>query len=219
VTISSEILGPILLSLRVSALSTLIVVPLAVGIAWVLARTANHGKSLLISLVNLPLVLPPVVTGYLLLDVLGRRGPLGGLGLAFTWWAAVAAAVVVSVPLAVWTTRVALEGVDPALENAARVLGRNEWQVFAEVTVPLARRGIAGGAVLAFARSLGEFGATIVVAGMTAGETLTIPSAVFLYMQDDSMGSAARALVWISAGISFAALLLVNATAWSAARR
>lgn len=203
------ILDPVLLSIRVSLLSTAIVVPLATAIAWVLSRSRVPGKSLISAAVNLPLVLPPVVTGFFLLDLLGR-------GLAFTWWAAVAATVIVALPLAVWTSKVAMDAVDPALENAARVLGRTEWGVFREITLPLARRGILGGAVLAFARSLGEFGATIVVAGMVPGETLTISGAVYLYMHQEGMEPQVRTLVWIAVALSFLALLIVNATVWTA---
>lgn len=210
----SPVLEPVLLSLRVSLVATLFVVPAATALAWLLSKSRVPGKSVISAAVNLPLVLPPVVTGFFLLDVLGRRG----LGIAFTWWAAVVAAAVVALPLAVWTAKVAIDAVDPALENAARVLGRTEWGVFRDVTLPLAAKGILGGAVLAFARSLGEFGATIVVAGLTPGETLTISGAVYLYMQQDAMSGAVQALVWIAAGISFLSLLVVNATVWARSR-
>lgn len=217
-------MGPALLSLKIAAFSTAIALPLAVAIAWTLTRTAIPGKSLLTTLVNMPLVLPPVVTGFILLDALGRNGFVGrlltplGISLPFTWWAAVAASVVVSMPLAVWTTKVAFDGIDAGVENAARVLGRGEWGVFTEVTLPLARRGLLGAAVLAFARSLGEFGATIVVAGSTPGETLTMPSAVFLYMNQSGMEGAVSALVWIAAALSFVSLLVVNGVVWTRQR-
>jgi molybdate transport system permease protein len=214
----SPVLGPVTLSLQVASVSTAIVLPIAIGFAWLLSRRRVPGRSLISALLNMPLVLPPVVTGFFLLDLFGRRGIVGrflGLDLAFTWWAAVLASVVVSLPLAVWTTKVALDGIDPALENAARLLGRGEWQVFLEITLPLARRGIVGGAVLAFARSLGEFGATIVVAGSTPGETLTMPSAVYLYMNQAGMEGAVATLVWIAAALSFVSLLLVNVFVWS----
>jgi molybdate transport system permease protein len=214
----SPVLGPVTLSLQVASVSTAIVLPIAIGFAWLLSRRRVPGRSLISALLNMPLVLPPVVTGFFLLDLFGRRGIVGrflGLDLAFTWWAAVLASVVVSLPLAVWTTKVALDGIDPALENAARLLGRGEWRVFLEITLPLARRGIVGGAVLAFARSLGEFGATIVVAGSTPGETLTMPSAVYLYMNQAGMEGAVATLVWIAAALSFVSLLLVNVFVWS----
>lgn len=213
--------GPVGLSLRVASVSTVIVVPLAVAVAWLLSRSRVPGKTVISAAVNLPLVLPPVVTGFFLLDVFGRNGPVGqalarvGITIPFTWWAAVLASVVVSLPLGVWTVKVAFDQVDRALENAARVLGRSEWAVFREVTLPLSMHGVLGGAVLAFARSLGEFGATIVVAGTTPGETLTMPSAVFLYMHQSGMESAVTVLVWTAAAISFVSLLAVNAMVWT----
>lgn len=221
---SDAVIEPALLSLQIAALSTLIVMPLAIGIAWSLSRSALPGKSVLSAVVNLPLVLPPVVTGFFLLDVLGRHGFVGrllaplGVSLPFTWGAAVAASVVMSLPLAVWTTKGAFDAIDPALENAARVLGRDEWRVFRDITLPLSRRGMLAGAVLAFARSLGEFGATIVVAGSTPGETLTMPGAVFLYMNQSGMEGAVQALVWMAAGISFVSLMLVNGVVWTRQR-
>jgi len=219
--VSDAIAGPVLLSLEIAAMSTVLVMPLAVALAWLLSRSALPGKSLLSAVVNLPLVLPPVVTGFFLLDLLGRHGLVGaalapfGVSLPFTRWAAVAASVVVSLPLAVWTTKAAFDGIDGALENAARVLGRNEWSVFTEITLPLSRHGLLGGAVLAFARSLGEFGATLVVAGSTPGETLTMPSAVFIYMNQGGMDGAVRALVLTAAAISFVSLLVVNGVVWA----
>lgn len=218
---SESVIGPALLSLKIAAFSTVIVLPLAVAIAWTLSRAAIPGKSLLSTVVNMPLVLPPVVTGFVLLDAFGRGGVVGrllaplGIALPFTWWAAVAASVVVSMPLAVWTTKVAFDAIDPGVENAARVLGRGEWGVFIEVTLPLARRGLVGAAVLAFARSLGEFGATIVVAGSTPGETLTMPSAVFVYMNQSGMEGPVTALVWIAVTLSFVSLLVVNGVVWT----
>ena len=214
--------GPVLLSVRVALVATVVVMPVGVALAWVLSKTRLPGRSFLAALLNLPLVLPPVVTGFFLLDLLGRKGWLGsvlscvGVEIPFTWMAAAVAAGVVSLPMAVWTVKVALDGVDEALENAARVLGRSEWEVFFRITLPLARRGLLGGLVLVFARSLGEFGATIVLAGATPGETLTIPTAVYLYMHQDGMEPTVRILVWIAAAISFASLLVVNATVWSA---
>ncbi len=218
---SDSIVDPVLLSLRVAACSTLFVVPVAVAIAWVLSRSRVPAKGLLISLINLPLVLPPVVSGFFLLDLFGRRGVFGrilapvGIVIPFTWVAAVLASFVISLPLAVWTTRLAFDGIDPALENAARLLGRSEWRVFWEVTLPLARRGLLGATILAFARSLGEFGATMVVAGTTPGETLTVPSAIYLYMQRPGMDGTVNTLVWTAAGLSFLALSIVNVVVWN----
>lgn len=214
--------GPVLLSLRVAAVATLVVMPVGMAFAYILSKSRVPGRSLLAALLNLPLVLPPVVTGFFLLDLLGRRGWLGqplallGVEIPFTWVAAAVAAGVVSLPLAVWTLKVALDGVDVGVENAARVLGKTEWEVFSQVTLPLARRGLLGGIVLVFARSLGEFGATIVLAGATPGETLTMPTAVFVYMHQDGMEPTVRLLVWIAAAVSFFSLLMVNATVWNA---
>lgn len=174
------------LSLQVGAAAVVLSLPLAVAVAYLLARWNSTARWLVEVVVNLPLVLPPVVTGYLLLVLLAPRGPVGSLletslhlRLVFTWWAAALAAAVVSFPLMVRAIRLAFAGVDPRLEQAARSLGAGRLRAFFTVALPLARRGIAAGAVLAFARSLGEFGATIMVAGNIAGETRTIPLAIF----------------------------------------
>ena len=160
--------------------------PFAVGVAYLLARARFSGKWLVETLVNLPLVLPPVVTGYLLLVLFSRRGPIGrpladwfGVDVVFTWLGAVLAATVVSFPLMVRAIRLAFQGVNPRLEMAARGLGAGRLATFRTVTLPLARRGIVAGWMLAFARSLGEFGATIMVAGNIEGQTRTIPLAIF----------------------------------------
>ena len=154
---------------------TLLGLPIGLAVAWVLAKTSVRGKVLLDTLVSFPLVLPPVVTGYALLLLLGRNGPLAGLQqslgveLLFTWFAAAMAAGLVALPLMVRSMEVAMAGVDTRLELAARTLGASRWKVFTGVTVPLAFRGIAAGTLLAFARGLGEFGATIIVAGKHPG--------------------------------------------------
>lgn len=174
------------LSLQVGVTAVALSLPLAVALAYLLARWNSSAKWLVELAVNLPLVLPPVVTGYLLLVLLAPRGPVGslleswwGVRIVFTWWAAALAAAVVSFPLMVRAIRLAFAAVDPRLEQAARSLGAGRWRAFFTVALPLARRGIAAGAMLAFARSLGEFGATIMVAGNIAGETRTIPLAIF----------------------------------------
>lgn len=174
------------LSLQVGITAVALSLPLAVALAYLLARWNSSAKWLVELAVNLPLVLPPVVTGYLLLVLLAPRGPVGslleswwGVRIVFTWWAAALAAAVVSFPLMVRAIRLAFAAVDPRLEQAARSLGAGRWRAFFTVALPLARRGIAAGAMLAFARSLGEFGATIMVAGNIAGETRTIPLAIF----------------------------------------
>jgi molybdate transport system permease protein len=179
--------------------------------SWLLAKSSIRGKLLLDTLVSFPLVLPPVVTGYALLLLLGRQGPLGrllhgmGIELVFTWVAAALAAGLVALPLMVRTMEVSMARVDPRLEQAARSLGAGPWRTFATVTVPLAWRGIVAGAVLAFARALGEFGATIVVAGNIPGSTQTLALGIFTELQtgDDS---AALRLVAFSMVLAMAAL-------------
>lgn len=201
------------LSLQVASVGTVVGLPVALGIAWVLAKSAWPGKSALDTLVSFPLVLPPVVTGYALLLLLGRGGPLGGVlealgvDVVFTWGAAALAAGLVALPLMVRTIEVALAGVDSRLEGAARSLGAGPWRVFATVTVPLAARGIAAGVVLGFARGLGEFGATIVVAGNIPGRTQTLPLAIFTDLQVGDDAGAVRLIV-LSLVLALGALLV-----------
>ena len=201
------------LSLQVASVGTAVGLPVALGIAWVLAKSAWPGKSVLDTLVSFPLVLPPVVTGYALLLLLGRGGPLGGVfealgvDVVFTWGAAALAAGLVALPLMVRTIEVALAGVDSRLEGAARSLGAGPWRVFATVTVPLAARGIAAGVVLGFARGLGEFGATIVVAGNIPGRTQTLPLAIFTDFQVGDDAGAVRLIV-LSVVLALGALLV-----------
>lgn len=170
------------LSLRVTALATLLIVAAGLPLAFVLARRSFRGRTALEVLTTLPLVLPPSVTGYYLLRALGRDNPLMrelGLNVLFTWQAAVIAATVVGLPLFVQAARAAIASVDPALENAARTLGSSELEVMWRVTLPLARRGLLAGVLLAAARALGEFGATLMVAGNIPGRTQTLPLAVY----------------------------------------
>lgn len=174
------------LSFRVATCAAVIGLPFSVIIGYVLARGRFRGRWLLEVIVNLPLVLPPVVVGYLLLVCFSPRGPLGGLllnwfgfRLVFTWWGAVLASVVVSFPLMVRAIRLTFQGIDPRLELAAESLGAGRLLTFWTISLPLARRGLIAGAVLGFARSLGEFGATIMVAGNIEGQTRTIPLAIF----------------------------------------
>jgi molybdate transport system permease protein len=187
------------------------------GIAcgWLLARKRFPGKSILDAILHAPLVMPPVVTGYLLLTLLGRRGILGevlyrhfGFSMAFTWKAAVVASAVMAFPLMVRAVRVAMEMTDPKLEAAARCLGASPLRTFLSVTLPLARPGIITGLVLAFARSLGEFGATIVFAGNIQGETRTLPLAVYSYMQVPGGEAASLRLVVVSILLSLGALIV-----------
>lgn len=174
------------LSFQVGACAVLISLPLAIAIGYLLARWRSRWKAGIELLVNLPLVLPPVVTGYLLLVALAPRGVVGhaldewlGIRIVLTWWGAALAAAVVSFPLMVRAIRLAFQAVDPRLEMAARTLGASKWGAFISVSLPLARNGVLAGCVLAFARSLGEFGATIMVAGNIVGETQTVPLAIY----------------------------------------
>jgi molybdate transport system permease protein len=177
---------PLFLSLRVAALASLFGIAAGIPAAWLLSRTDFRGKAVLDSMLLLPVVLPPSVLGYYLLVLLGRQSPLGyflenrlGIELVFTWKAAVIAASVVSVPLLIKSARAAFESVDTDIENAARVLGKSELTVFFTVTLPLAWRGVAAGMMLAFARALGDFGATLIVAGNIPGKTQTMPIAIY----------------------------------------
>ncbi|MCK9539745.1 molybdate ABC transporter permease subunit [Dokdonella sp.] len=173
------------LSLRVGLASVVAALPFALGLAWLLSRKRFPGRLLLEALVYLPLILPPVVTGYVLLALFGRHGPLGellaGLGIvvAFRWTGAVIAAAVMGFPLLVMSIRVAFDSVDPRLEAAAETLGAGAWRRFTSVVLPLSLRGIAAGCVLAFARAFGEFGATISFVSNIPGETRTLPIAIY----------------------------------------
>ena len=196
----------------VSALSTVIILPLGLALAWWLARYEWRGKSIIETLITLPLVMPPVATGLVLLRLLGRRGPIGGFlhdrlnfDLVFTWRGVLIALGVMSFPLLVRSARVAFEEVNPRLEQIARTLGANDVRVFLTITTPLALRGILGGMVLAFARALGEFGATIMVAGNIPGQTSTISLSIFQSVQLGQDADAFR-LLGISVLIAFAAV-------------
>ena len=174
----------------VSALSTLVILPFGLGAAWLLARHHWPGKSRAETLISLPLVMPPVATGLILLKLFGRRGAIGGflhehfdLDVIFTWRGVLLALGVMSFPLLVRSTRVAFEEVNPRLEQIARTLGAGNFRVFCTITLPLAARGIVGGMILAFARALGEFGATIMVAGNIPGQTSTLSLAIFQSVQ------------------------------------
>ena len=186
------------LSLRVAGWATAINLVLGVGAGWALAHWRFAGRNLADALLTLPMVMPPTVLGYYLLVLIGTRGPLGGwlfehfgIRLIFTWQAAVLAAAVVSFPLVFKSARAAFEAVDPRLENAARVLGASEPALFFRVSLPLAWRGVFAGLLLAFARALGEFGATLMVAGSIPGKTRTLSIAVYEAVQAGQDGSAA----------------------------
>lgn len=199
---SGESLDALALSIRVAVLATLANAVVGIPLAWTLARRRFRGRGAVDLLVTLPLVLPPTVTGYYLIVLLGRRGWLGaplyaatGWTVAFTWYAAVIAATLMALPLLVRTARAAIESVDRDLEKAALTLGRSEWRVALEVTLPLARNGILAGLVLAFARALGEFGATLMLAGNIPGRTQTVPLAIYTAVQT---GEAGEALVLVA---------------------
>lgn len=202
------------LSLQVAIGCVVAVIGPATACGWLLARRDFPGKSLVDGLVHLPLVLPPVVIGYGLLLAFGRQGPIGwwlsqwlGIELAFTWQAAVLASAVVAFPLVVRSVRLAVELVDPRLEQAAATLGASPLRVCATVTLPLALPGILAGTVLAFARSLGEFGATITFAGNLEGQTRTLPLALYTAMQSPGGESVAARLALLSTLLALAAMV------------
>ena len=201
---------PVRLSLLVAAGCVVLTLVPGVLAGWMLARLTFPGKALLDAVIHLPLVLPPVVVGYLLLLLLGRNGAIGrwlGLDIAFTWQAAVIAASVMAFPLLVRSVRLAIELADERLEQAARVLGASAPRTFMTITLPLALPGVLTGVVLAFARSLGEFGATITFAGNVAGETRTLPLAVFTFSQSPDGDRAALVLAGVAVGLSLGALV------------
>jgi molybdate transport system permease protein len=204
----------ILLSLRVATVATLLATPPGIALAYLLARRNFWGKSLLDALVHLPLVLPPVVTGYLLLLAFGRRGPIGafladyfGIVLAFRWTGAVLSCGVMSFPLLVRPMRLSIEAVDRRLEQAAETLGAPPWRVFFNVTLPLALPGVLAGMVLGFAKAIGEFGATITFVSNIPGETQTISAAIYSLIQTPDGDTAALRLVVVSVIIAVAALV------------
>jgi molybdate transport system permease protein len=211
-------LGPFWLSLRVASLATVLIVVAGLPAALVLARARFPGKALIAGILVLPLVLPPTVLGYYLLQVLGRRSILGfwlehrlGVTLVFHWSGAVIASAVAAFPLFLLPARGAFEAVDPALEDVARLLGRGEISVFLAVTLPLAWRGLAAGIVLAFARALGDFGATLMVAGNIPGLTQTAALAIYDAVQVNDSARAGWLTLWISL-VSIVALLIVQRT-------
>lgn len=214
------------LSLRVSFWATAASLPLGVLCAYALARWSFWGKPLLNGLVHLPLILPPVATGYLLLLVFGRRGWVGqhldewfGIVLAFRWTGAALAAAVMAFPLMVRAIRLAIEAVDPKLEEAAGTLGASGPWVFATVTLPLILPGIVAGSILAFAKAMGEFGATITFVSNIPGQTQTLPSAIYSFLQVPGGEDDAMRLVLVSIGVAMAALLVSERVSRAVARR
>ena len=209
------------LSLQVALVATILSLPLAIWVAHLLARGTFWGKQLLNALVHLPLILPPVVTGYLLLLSFGTQGAIGallakmGIVLAFRWTGAVLAAAIMAFPLMVRAIRLGIEAVDPKLEQAATTLGASPWKVFATVTLPMCGPAIVAGAVLAFAKAMGEFGATITFVASIPGETRTLPSAIYGFLQVPGGEAGAVRLTVVAVVIAVGALL---ASEWLAAR-
>lgn len=202
------------LSLRVAVVSVACSLPVAVAIAWVLARFSFPGKTLVDAAVHLPLVLPPVVVGYALLVVFGRHGPLGrvlgdwfGIVFAFRWTGAALAAAIMGFPLMVRAIRLSFESIDRRLEVAARTLGASRLWVFTSISLPLALRGIATGTMLSFARGLGEFGATITFVSNIPGETQTLPLAIYTYTQVPGAETQALRLSVLAVALALAALV------------
>lgn len=213
------------LSLRVSFWATLISLPLGIWVAYLLARGNFWGKQALNGLVHLPLILPPVVTGYLLLLTFGRKGFVGqyldmiGIVLAFKWTGAVLAAAVMAFPLMVRPIRLSIEAVDQKLEEAASTLGASPLRVFRTVTLPLILPGIIAGAILAFAKAMGEFGATITFVANIPDETQTLPSAIYALLQIPGGDGQAARLVWVAIVVALSALVLSEVLARHLAQR
>jgi len=221
-TLTDQDWTAILLSLRIAGVATLVTLPFGIAIALLLARKDFWGKSLVDALVHLPLVLPPVVTGYLLLITLGRNAPVGafladhfGIVFAFRWTGAVISCGVMAFPLMVRAIRLSIEAIDRRLEDAASTLGANRFWGFLTITLPLALPGVIVGAMLAFARALGEFGATITFVSNIPGETQTISAAIYSLTQVPGGDAAALQLVVVAVIISLAALV---ASEWLARR-
>ena len=214
------------LSVRVAFWATVVSLPLGIFVAYALARWDFWGKQLLNGIVHLPLILPPVVTGYLLLITFGRRGPVGetldawfGIVLSFHWTGAAVAAAIMAFPLMVRAIKLAIEAVDPKLEAAASTMGASRAWVFATVTLPLILPGIIAGSILAFAKAIGEFGATITFVSNIPGQTQTIPSAIYAFLQVPGGQDQATRLVIIAVAIAMAALILSEYLARRVAKR
>jgi molybdate transport system permease protein len=210
------------LSLRIAIVATVVALPFGIAVAWLLARTDFWGKAVVDGVVHLPLVLPPVVTGYLLLISFGRKGPIGafldsafGIVFSFRWTGAALACGVMGFPLLVRAIRLSLESIDRKLEDAAATLGANRVWVFATVTLPLALPGVIAGMVLCFAKALGEFGATITFVSNIPGETQTLSAAIYTYTNVPGGDAAAGRLVLVAIALALAALI---ASEWFARR-
>ncbi|GEM79390.1 molybdate ABC transporter permease [Vibrio superstes NBRC 103154] len=203
------------LSLKVAFVASICILPIGIALAWLLAKKEFYGKSLLDGLIHLPLVLPPVVIGYVLLILFGKQGPLGkwleqylGLDFSFSWRGAALASAVVALPLMVRAIRLSILSVDSKLEDAAMTLGANPWRVFQRVTLPLIMPGVISGFVLAFARSLGEFGATITFVSNIPGETQTIPLAMFSFLETPGAEFKAMRLCILAIVIALVSLFI-----------
>jgi molybdate transport system permease protein len=215
VSLTPEEWGAVRLSLFVAGWATLASLPAGIAVAWLLARGRFPGRTLLDGLVHLPLVLPPVVTGYLLLVLFGRQGPIGsaleaccGIVFSFRWTGAALAAAIMAFPLMVRAIRLSIEAVDARLEGAAATLGARPILVFLTVTLPLSLPGVLAGTVLAFAKALGEFGATITFVSAIPGETQTIPSAIYAYTQTPGGEGGALRLSLIAVAVAMGALVI-----------
>ena len=224
--LSPEELTAIKLSLRVASWATLVSLPLGILVAMILARGRFYGRALLNALVLLPLVLPPVVTGYVLLLLFGRQGPLGhwldthlGIVFAFRWTGAALACAIMGFPLMVRAIQLSAAAVDRRLEQAAGTLGANPAYVFLSVTLPLMAPGIIAGAILSFARAMGEFGATITFVSNIPGETQTLPTLIYTFTQVPGGEAGALRLTLISLGISLSAILVSEWIAQAVSRR
>jgi molybdate transport system permease protein len=214
------------LSLRVATVATIVALPFGIAIALALARTRFWGHSLLNGVVHLPLIMPPVVTGYLLLIMFGQRGPIGaflaqhfGIVFSFRWTGAALACGVMGFPLLVRAIRLSIESIDPRLEQAAGTLGANRAWVFLTVTLPLILPGIIAGLILCFAKAMGEFGATITFVSNIPGETQTLPSAIYTFTQVPGGDAGAMRLTLVSIAISIAALVASEMMARRVSRR
>ena len=224
--LSPEEWTAVLLSLKVATVAVAASLPFGIGVALLLARSRLPGLWLLNALVHLPLILPPVVTGYALLLSFGRKGPIGGflydvfgLVFAFRWTGAALAAAVMGFPLMVRAIRLALEAVDPKLEQAAATLGASRIAVFATVTLPLILPGVLAGAILAFAKAMGEFGATITFVSNIPGQTQTLPSAIYSFLQIPGGELQAARLAGVSVVVALGAVLISEAVARRVAKR
>lgn len=223
---SPEEISALFLSIKISAWATLLSCPFAILIGWLLARRRFVAKPLLDGLVHLPLVLPPVVPGYLLLVLFGRQGLLGrwlyeylGVSIAFTWKGAALASAVMAFPLMVRSVRLSVSLIDSRLEDAGRTLGGNPWSVFFNITLPLALPGVLVGLILGFSRSLGEFGATITFVGNIEGETRTLPLAIYTASHLPDGDAQAFRLIGLSLALALAALLASDLLARRIERR